>query len=345
MPLILSGSVDISGSMTATTIVVSSPGGGGMVSSSAQITELAPLMAYTASLKGAAIVSSSQQVQNYFTFAKTGSANTFYANQTIVGSIIARSGNFTAPNNVIGTLLIQGGKEEGGFGEINSRLDFGSNDPSVGENDGIKSGGRISSVIENANGAHVGMVFSTYQQGRTPDLREEVVITNTGDLKLNNGNLVIGTSGKGIDFSATSNGSGTTTSELLNDYEEGTFTPTIIFGTSGTATYAFQTGFYTKIGRQVTVVIAISFNDNTGSGTVSIGGLPFTSLSTNYCRASGAGQTLGMTGMTDGVQFMLPQNATEIEIRYANAGATTQATEANTSTDTDIYCTLTYFTA
>jgi hypothetical protein len=85
MPLILSGSVNISGSMTATTILVSSPGGGGMVSSSAQITELAPLMAYTASLKGAAIVSSSQQIQNYFTFARTGSVNTFYGNQTISG--------------------------------------------------------------------------------------------------------------------------------------------------------------------------------------------------------------------------------------------------------------------
>ena len=87
MALVLSGSIDISGSMTATTIVVSAPGVAGMVSSSAQITELAPLMAYTASLKGAAIVSSSQQVQNYFTFARTGSVNTFFGNQGISGSL------------------------------------------------------------------------------------------------------------------------------------------------------------------------------------------------------------------------------------------------------------------
>ena len=57
MALVLSGSIDISGSMTATTIVVSSPGAAGMVSSSAQITELVPLMAYTSSLKGAIEVS------------------------------------------------------------------------------------------------------------------------------------------------------------------------------------------------------------------------------------------------------------------------------------------------
>ena len=90
MALVLSGSIDISGSMTATTILVSSPGAAGMVSSSAQITELAPLMAYTASLKGAAIVSSSQQIQNYNLFAATSSANTFYGSQRITGSLDVR---------------------------------------------------------------------------------------------------------------------------------------------------------------------------------------------------------------------------------------------------------------
>jgi len=86
MALVLSGSIDISGSMTATTIIVSAPGVAGMVSSSAQIKELAPLMAYTASLKGAAIVSSSQQITNYYKFAETASANTFYGNQTFASS-------------------------------------------------------------------------------------------------------------------------------------------------------------------------------------------------------------------------------------------------------------------
>jgi hypothetical protein len=83
--------------MTATTIVVSSPGAAGMVSSSAQITELVPLMAYTASLKSVAIVSSSQQIQNYNLFAVTSSANTFYGNQTITGSLDVRG---TAGNGI-----------------------------------------------------------------------------------------------------------------------------------------------------------------------------------------------------------------------------------------------------
>ena len=43
--------------------------------------------AYTASLKGQAIVSSSTQITNYHKFAETASANTFYGNQTLSGSL------------------------------------------------------------------------------------------------------------------------------------------------------------------------------------------------------------------------------------------------------------------
>ena len=57
------------------------------------------------------------------------------------------------------------------------------------------------------------------------------------------------TSGKGIDFSATA---GTGTSELLNDYEEGTWTPT--FGVHVNLTSVVSVSAqYTKVGRLVTV--------------------------------------------------------------------------------------------
>lgn len=74
------------------------------------------------------------------------------------------------------------------------------------------------------------------------------------DVTLPLGNLVIGTSGKGIDFSATSSGSGTMTSELLADYEEGNWSPE--YKTDGTnfASITMDTSCkYTKIGRQVNV--------------------------------------------------------------------------------------------
>jgi len=106
--------------------------------------------------------------------------------------------------------------------------------------------------------------------------------TGDGNVTVSTGNLVIGTSGKGIDFSATSNGSGTTSSELLNDYEEGTFTPTYTGVNLTVVSYGNRFGWYTKVGRLVTVTICLMTEDITvvGSENLKIGGLPFTSNST-----------------------------------------------------------------
>tara|TARA_R110000868_G_scaffold190097_1_gene433678 strand:+ start:449 stop:1012 length:564 start_codon:yes stop_codon:yes gene_type:complete len=67
-------------------------------------------------------------------------------------------------------------------------------------------------------------------------------------LTLTTGNLIVA-SGQGVDFSATS---GTGTSELLNDYEEGTWTPNQGGGLTVIGAFT-SSGTYTKIGRQVTV--------------------------------------------------------------------------------------------
>jgi hypothetical protein len=72
-------------------------------------------------------------------------------------------------------------------------------------------------------------------------------VRSNGDVSVQAGNLVIGTSGKGIDFSATS---GTGTSELFDDYEEGTWTPNQGPSLSVTGTFG-SSGTYTKIGNRV----------------------------------------------------------------------------------------------
>ena len=99
-------------------------------------------------------------------------------------------------------------------------------------------------------------------------------ISFAGDVTLSTGNLVIGTSGKGIDFSITSHPAGMT-SELLADYEEGTFTP-VFSSTGATFAYVAQVGRYTKVGNLVFINI---FIQGQGSGTLSnicrITGLPF----------------------------------------------------------------------
>jgi hypothetical protein len=102
-----------------------------------------------------------------------------------------------------------------------------------------------------------------------------------GDVKIQTGNFVVGTSGKGIDFSATS-GSGT--SELLSDYEEGTWTPVIADATSGgnVATVGTTVARYTKIGRTVFVQASLDNIDTTGmtaGNAISIRGLPYANAS------------------------------------------------------------------
>jgi hypothetical protein len=68
----------------------------------------------------------------------------------------------------------------------------------------------------------------------------------------------------------------------LDDYEEGTFTPTLTFQTPGdlAITYAVQIGSYTKIGRMVTCFFSVNasagnFTHTTASGAALFGGLPF----------------------------------------------------------------------
>jgi len=104
--------------------------------------------------------------------------------------------------------------------------------------------------------------------GNTPALS-----LGASDVTVNKGNLVIATSGAGIDFSATS---GTGTSELFDDYEEGTWTPAVTAG-SGSITSYNSSGTYTKVGRQVTISGSIQITNNgTGASYLNIAGLPFT---------------------------------------------------------------------
>ena len=88
---------------------------------------------------------------------------------------------------------------------------------------------------------------------------ERMRVTSSGNDEITDGDLKISTSGHGIDFSATSDSTGTTQSEILDDYEEGTWTPTIAYSSSGSATLSEALGFYTKIGRMVYVQFDITW--------------------------------------------------------------------------------------
>jgi hypothetical protein len=86
------------------------------------------------------------------------------------------------------------------------------------------------------------------------------------------GNSTPSSSGAGITFPATQSAS--SDANTLDDYEEGTWTPTIAGGYGG-VTYATQNGSYTKVGRLVTVVCYLQFSGTSDASSISVGSLPF----------------------------------------------------------------------
>ena len=110
------------------------------------------------------------------------------------------------------------------------------------------------------------------------EFTERFRMDTSGNLKIQDGNLIIGTSGHGIDFSATANSSGTMANELLDDYEEGTWTPTLRDLSANAASgYASAVGRYTKIGNRVFAEFSLTLSNKgsmTGNYTL-LSGLPF----------------------------------------------------------------------
>jgi hypothetical protein len=167
---------------------------------------------------------------------------------------------------------------------------------------------------------------------------------------LKDGNVVLA-DGKGIDFSATS---GTGTSELFDDYEEGIWTPTVFDAASGgnQGTTGTVTGFYTKSGNVATIHCVINSINTTGmtSGNIFyIGGLPFTaksgSLNISY---HGVTDSRGVTTTSGGIIASWIVNG-QSRVRLfttTSAGGLTNVLVSNvTSGSATIFLSLTYMTA
>jgi hypothetical protein len=138
------------------------------------------------------------------------------------------------------------------------------------------------------------------------------------------GNLAFG-SGKGIDFSATA---GTGTSELLSDYEEGTWTPVLIGTTvAGTGTYTTQEGKYTKVGNLVTFQMGLNWSAHTGTGTMQIQGLPFTTSATGLGVATVYVSDVASSAGTF-IECFVSNSTTDIRLREVATGGGTAAAVA-----------------
>ena len=133
-------------------------------------------------------------------------------------------------------------------------------------------------------------------------------------------------SGAGITFPATQSAS--SDANTLDDYEEGTFTPTLSSGFSVAPTsYTYQLGRYTKIGRLVYFEIDIDPNGATASAaSISFGGLPFTAAATPYSAVTLGYQSSFNTNTGD--TLIVDVSATTVGF-YSNAGTNRAGNSAN----------------
>ena len=195
-------------------------------------------------------------------------------------------------------------------------------------------------TLANSGGGTNATVAVTENVGVTINLNEgatarQLIIQQGGveTWRLNASGNLAAADGKGIDFSATA---GTGTSELLADYEEGTWTATLIGTTTPPTTPVTVTGAYTKIGRQVTVTFAFNAANTTGAaGDMRVTGLPFTSGS--YTATGPVGKS-GLGGSVS-VSYV-PSSNTIIQFLDAVALSINSITAA---TDRFLYAEITYF--
>ena len=128
----------------------------------------------------------------------------------------------------------------------------------------ISSGTTGTVLFETANGG------SIVERGRVDPAGRFLVglaSANTSGAKLQTSD--------GLTFPATQVAS--SDPNTLDDYEEGTWTPTIVGSTTaGTVSYYDRNGNYTKIGRVVYITLYVNWHSGTGTGDLRISGLPFT---------------------------------------------------------------------
>ena len=149
---------------------------------------------------------------------------------------------------------------------------------------GIDRSGNTTRIISGRSGGNYAD-FSVNIAG-VGGVNRQLYMDYQGNMTLDNGNLVIGTSGKGIDFSATANSSGSMSNELLDDYEEGTWTPTL---PNGGNVNDITNARYTKVGAMVYAgaYIHVDSIPNNNSGC-DIGGLPYAVAGSSMYHGAGA---------------------------------------------------------
>ena len=207
-----------------------------------------------------------------------------------------------------------------------------------------KSGGLFFRTL---NSTTVGTERIALIQSTDVDNNDRVLALNS-----TGGNVLIGTTtnnasggvlqvSNGITFPATQSAS--SDANTLDDYEEGTWTPVIIgSSTAGTGTYSVQNGRYTKIGNRVYFGVYCSWSAHTGTGDMTMGGLPFTSNPNNF-----AGVSIRYSNLTCSTDYIctpiVADNNTVIVFQQSKVGAAASALGQSLDVSADVIMAGHYF--
>ena len=145
-------------------------------------------------------------------------------------------------------------------------------------------------------------------------------------------------------------GSDTAAANALDDYEEGTWSPT--FAATGlSVTHDISNGYYTKIGNHVFFSMLIGTNAVSGTSSyhLTITGLPYTALNSAISMSSGSvGLSYKFVNNENGVKWFISANTSEIRFYdgSSNTGAITESNHLSTGTTSNrMYITGHYLTA
>jgi len=252
----------------------------------------------------------------------------------------------TADNNPV-LLTLQTGETDIAADDVLGKISFQAPDEGTGT-DAVLVAAAIQAVSEGDFSSSSNATKLSFMTGASEAATEKMAISSAGDVTVTSGNLVIGTAGKGIDFSAVADNDGMD-GELLDKYERGTYLVTLVGATSGD--YDFHNGgTYARLAYRVVGNVChvqgtfIASGDNSLSGGLRMS-LPFTSLASvtsSYTNATYFPINLFLHGGTD---MESPMSEVGAGVAYAtfyntlDSGASVELIDES-RVDAAFYCSL-----
>ena len=169
-------------------------------------------------------------------------------------------------------LYLDTGETDIAINDVLGMIHFRAPDEAAGT-DAILSAASIVAKSEGDFSASNNATSLHLRTGASEVATNKLTIKSDGDVHIDEGDLIFGTSGKGVVLGATSN----TAANTLDDYEEGTWTPQFkIDGSTTGITHDAQAGTYTKVGNMVTLIAVLSLSSKgSETGAVTFANFPF----------------------------------------------------------------------